>query len=247
VACGAVDRETVEPWGLASGPQGIRIDRETYQTNVPAVFAAGNAIRGRGMVVRSVADGREAALAIDQYLAGRPVVGRHKPFSVRLGKLREGEVDQFVALAGNAPKIDSDRSFDAGEAVAQAGRCLRCDCRALDSCHLRRYAERYGADPNRFKAERKTVRLHDQHGQVLYEPGKCIDCGLCIQIVEAAGEPLGLAFVGRGFDVRIGVPFDRSLEEALGKTALECVAACPTAAMSLKDGVRGVELPILVR
>ena len=67
---------------------------------------------------------------------------------------------------------------------------------------------------------------------MLYEPGKCIDCGLCIQIVEAAKEPLGLTFIGRGFDVRVGVPFDRSLEEALGRVAAECIAACPTAALA---------------
>ena len=40
----------------------------------------------------------------------------------------------------------------------------------------------------------------------------------------------GLTFVGRGFDVRIGVPFDRSMDEALGKVAAQCVAACPVGA-----------------
>ena len=37
-----------------------------------------------------------------------------------------------------------------------------------------------------------------------------------VQIASARGEPLGLSFVGRGFDVRVGVPFNRSLEEAAG-------------------------------
>jgi NADH dehydrogenase/NADH:ubiquinone oxidoreductase subunit G len=72
---------------------------------------------------------------------------------------------------------------------------------------------------------------------VIYEPGKCIDCGLCIQIATAAKEPLGLTFVGRGFDVRVGVPFDRSLEEALGRVAAECIAACPTAALAWRERI----------
>ncbi|MGD2110864.1 MAG: hypothetical protein PVI86_15910, partial [Phycisphaerae bacterium] len=49
-------------------------------------------------------------------------------------------------------------------------------------------------------------------------------------------EPLGLTFVGRGFDVRVGVPFDRTVAEALTHTARECVDACPTGALAFKDG-----------
>jgi NADH dehydrogenase/NADH:ubiquinone oxidoreductase subunit G len=56
---------------------------------------------------------------------------------------------------------------------------------------------------------------------------------------------LGLTFVGRGFDVRIGVPFQRSLEEALGKVAAQCVAACPTAALAFRETNRGLALPLV--
>ena len=70
-------------------------------------------------------------------------------------------------------------------------------------------------------------------GSVLFEPGKCIKCELCVKIAAAAGEPLGLSFVGRGFDVELHVPFDGQMDEALTKVAAECVAACPTAALQL--------------
>ncbi len=70
----------------------------------------------------------------------------------------------------------------------------------------------------------------------MYEPGKCIKCGICVRITEKAGEKLGLTFVGRGFDVRVAVPFDDSLEAGLTKTAKECVAACPTGALAMKNG-----------
>jgi len=50
----------------------------------------------------------------------------------------------------------------------------------------------------------------------------------------AAGERLGLTFVGRGFErARRPCP-RRSLAEALTKAAAECVAACPTAALAWK-------------
>ena len=36
-----------------------------------------------------------------------------------------------------------------------------------------------------------------------------------LRAAAQAGEPLGLTFVGRGFDVRVDVPLDRSLRDAL--------------------------------
>jgi hypothetical protein len=38
-----------------------------------------------------------------------------------------------------------------------------------------------------------------------------------------------------GSDVRVGVAFGGSLAEALGKSAADCVAACPTGALAFRD------------
>ena len=56
-----------------------------------------------------------------------------------------------------------------------------------------------------------------------------------MQITKKHGEPLGLAFVGRGFDVRIGVPFGGTLSDAFTVAADECVRSCPTAALAFRD------------
>jgi len=74
---------------------------------------------------------------------------------------------------------------------------------------------------------------------VIYESGKCIDCGLCIQITAQEGEKLGLTFVGRGFNVRVAVPFDRTIADALKHTARKCARACPTGALTLRREIRG--------
>ena len=41
-----------------------------YQTNVPGVFAAGDARRGQSLVVWAISEGREAARHADAYLSG---------------------------------------------------------------------------------------------------------------------------------------------------------------------------------
>ena len=51
------------------------------------------------------------------------------------------------------------------------------------------------------------------------------------------GEELGLAFVGRGFGVRVAVPFNGSFDDGLKKAARACIEACPTAALAWRDEV----------
>ena len=109
------------------------------------------------------------------------------------------------------------------------------DCRKADNCQLRTWCETYKASRSRYTGPRKRFRQDIRHPDIVYEPGKCIACGTCIRIAGAAGEPLGLSFIGRGFDVEVGVPFERSIAEALKTAAAECARACPTGALAFKD------------
>jgi len=216
----------------------IQIDRNTLQTNIGGVFVGGNATgRKSNMTVRSVADGKIASVSVAQYISNLPVVGIHKQFTVRMGKLAGEEIQEFMAGVSKAPRRVSssgNAGFSEQEAHIESLRCLRCDCRKSDNCKLRNYAEAYGANPNKYKRERKLFKRYIQHPDIIYEPGKCIACGLCIQIASKAREAMGLAFIGRGFNVRVGVPFNRSIAEGLQKVAAQCADACPTGALALK-------------
>ncbi len=62
--------------GIAD-PLGIKLDRRSnfktdhqYQTNMPGIFAAGDARRGQSLVVWAISEGREAARHADAYLSG---------------------------------------------------------------------------------------------------------------------------------------------------------------------------------
>ena len=139
-----------------------------------------------------------------------------------------------LALLRTDLQNDSPEGITDDQARGEALRCLHCDCRKYDTCKLRIYAEKYQARPNRYKQTRPIFEQNLQHPDIIFEPGKCINCGLCVQIAAAAGEKPGLTFVGRGFDVRVRVPFNDSLKEALTQqTAAQCAAACPTGALAL--------------
>jgi NADH dehydrogenase/NADH:ubiquinone oxidoreductase subunit G len=103
---------------------------------------------------------------------------------------------------------------------------------------LQHYAQVYGAEANRFHAKRRTLEQQIQPGGVIFEPGKCILCGICVKLTEQAGEPLGLTFIGRGFDVRIGAPLNRTIEEGLRQVAADVVYHCPTGALCFDEGIR---------
>jgi NADPH-dependent glutamate synthase beta subunit-like oxidoreductase len=223
---------------LKTSETGIIVDGRTYQTSLPGVFAGGDAVRKRRLTVRAVADGKEAAAAICQYLCGRDVTGPTKPFNIRMGTLKDGEIETFMASAGKAPRTEPSaqgHGFADRQARDEAQRCLHCDCRKADNCKLRQYAHDYQAKARRYKGDLRLFEQYLQHADVIFEPGKCIDCGLCVQITARAGEALGLTFMGRGFDVRVAVPFEHSIAEGLKQTAHECVTACPTGALAFKN------------
>jgi ferredoxin len=223
------------PAADAAGPVTIPIDNRTYQTAIAGVFCGGDAAKSTNrMSVRAVADGKAIAESIDQYLRLGPagVVGQAKLYTTRVGKVKEGEIALFMAAAsasraGRAVPADG---LSAEQAVGESLRCLHCDCAKADNCRLRDFSAMCDARPSHFKAVRRTFEYY-RHGEIVYEPGKCIACGLCIRVAERSGEPVGLTFTGRSFGVRMAVPLGKSLSEGLQKCADECVRVCPTGAL----------------
>ncbi len=229
--------------------RGIAVDPATLATNLDGVFAGGDGVTGADLAVRAVAAGKLAAVSIDQYLGGRPVVGNPEMISVVMGKLDEREMAEFfrgieAQARVAAPHLAVERratSFDEVEpalspevARQEARRCLGCGCYKATSCQLRQYATEYGADPTRFAGARRKFRRDGSHPEVVYEPGKCILCGACVAVAERNGDGLGLAIVGRGFDAAVAVPLEGTLIEALPAVARDVAAVCPTGAFALK-------------
>ena len=55
----------VTKWGT------IKIDFDTFKTNISGVFAAGDIVRGASLVVWAIKDGRDAAFSIDKFLKNK--------------------------------------------------------------------------------------------------------------------------------------------------------------------------------
>jgi NADH dehydrogenase/NADH:ubiquinone oxidoreductase subunit G len=126
--------------------------------------------------------------------------------------------------------------FSDEEAVTEAMRCMHCDCRDAEQCKLRLYSDIYRADQKRFRTSpRKAVSKHFQTEGIVYEPGKCVKCGICVRLTEKYREKFGLTYIGRGFDIVIGTPFHETLDSSLRETSTLVAERCPTGALSLRN------------
>ncbi|MAE60101.1 MAG: glutamate synthase [Planctomycetaceae bacterium] len=240
LAVGHIDDQLGGALGVTMSDHGIAAERATFRTDLPGVFAAGGSVRQTRLAVRSVADGKDAAVQIDRHLAGNTGLVVLDTYNSLMGRLREDELADYMLGAPELERITPagglKRGYGPDEALTEAQRCLQCDCSAACDCRIRQYATQYEADRNRFRGTRRRFERRVRASDVIYEPGKCIACGLCVEITRQAGEPLGVTFVGRGFDVRIATPNDQSISDGLGRVAAECIDACPTGSLVFAGG-----------
>jgi NADH-quinone oxidoreductase subunit F len=122
-----------EKWG------GIVADKDTMLTSKRGVFAGGDAVSGPNTVIEAIAAGKKAAKLMRRYLAGKGLVvfedialpetyvappetngdGPKEPERAKIPRL---------AVAKRAKNFcEVEQCLSAGDALAEARRCLRCD------------------------------------------------------------------------------------------------------------------------
>lgn len=113
----------------------IRID-ENLMTTAPGVYAGGDAAFGPKNLIDAVANGKRAAIAIDEYLTKQK---RNTIYDVRIEQYytpRYGMMEDYDRFERKTPNVaepekrvgvqEIELSFDEDEAVKQASRCLTC-------------------------------------------------------------------------------------------------------------------------
>ncbi len=246
LAMGETDRETASRLGMAFGERGVEIDPKTHRTRLENVFAGGGLVHPGKLAVRSAGHGWSMAWSANQLLSGMPVTGPAQRFQSRIGRAAGEELLEFMkesvrSESAEPPSGGTAAGYTADEAVREAGRCLHCDCRKPEHCRLREYAEVYDISGNHFRGEERNPVEKDFSSElVVFEPGKCIKCGICVRLTAASRISPGLALINRGFQVKVAVPFNESLESGLAEIAEACANACPTGALALvnKEGNR---------
>jgi predicted molibdopterin-dependent oxidoreductase YjgC len=103
---------------------------------------------------------------------------------------------------------------------------------------MQAYMSGYGADPERFGANRATVTQPIKIDNELYvrDYSKCV---LCYKCVEACGvdaqNTFAIAVAGRGFSAHIATEFDVPLPDSACVYCGNCIGVCPTGALMFKS------------
>lgn len=239
LATGAAEAGKADEWGVERTERGIQVQAGTFQTSEVGLFAIGGAVAPLRMAVRAGADGKAAAKSCHLYLSGLPVKVEPERFDSMIGKATESDLGEFMRGVDRGRRVTprEGSGLDEVEVVREARRCMHCDCRKTDECTLRRMAERFGAQAKRFRPEKRVeLTIIDDHRDVVFEPGKCIRCGLCVRLTEKEGDAHTLMFAGRGSGTRVSPPLGVKFREMLGSSATIVVEACPTGALAWKKG-----------
>ncbi|MDP2866236.1 MAG: FAD-dependent oxidoreductase, partial [Elusimicrobiota bacterium] len=144
--------------GYAAGiktQRGVLIaDEATQATNLPGVFAGGDAVSGPASVIHAIAAGRRAALAIQRYLGG----GRRRPAQAPAEV--SGLLELNAGCAAHSARTSCSESVGLSpEGLrAEAGRCLDCGCVAVNASDLAPALEALGA---RIKTTKRTLAAEE--------------------------------------------------------------------------------------
>ncbi|MGI6713275.1 MAG: pyridine nucleotide-disulfide oxidoreductase/dicluster-binding protein [Bacillota bacterium] len=161
----------------------VIVDPVTFSTGRQGVFAGGS-LRSKESpysAISSISDGRRAAISIERYL---------KNLSLSGDREKEGiyETQLIVNLDGikslpAVPFRDKKTGYTKDEAVAEAKRCLQCQC--LECMKACKYLEHFKQYPGKcIRAVVKNIIIQPGMGIRMATPfiNSCNLCGLCGEV-----------------------------------------------------------------
>ncbi|PIE76680.1 hypothetical protein CSA17_00985, partial [bacterium DOLJORAL78_65_58] len=228
------------------------VDTTTLETNIPGVFAGGDAVDdGPTVVIDAIGDGQRAAKTMISYVLGterqREPFVVNKSFWTKPGKQELGEIPESPRHELHLLEVDQRRNsfaevatgFEFADNAHETARCLSCGCVRFDDCSLRLYGEEYDVDMNRYKGYVRKHKPDERHPYVSYDPNKCILCSRCIRTCERVLPISALGLVGRGFKTEMRPAMNDALQDTNCVSCGNCIDACPVGALTPKYAFQG--------
>ena len=116
--------------------------------------------------------------------------------------------------------------------------CLTCG--KSGDCELQKYAEEYGITKIRYAEKEDYLPIDDSSPSIVRDPNKCILCGACVRACSEFQGHSVLGFANRGSKTVVEPMNGRPLGQVDCVNCGQCVAVCPTGALTIKSSLDDV-------
>jgi len=117
-------------------------------------------------------------------------------------------------------------------------KCLSCV--RGNHCELQKLAYDYGINEDHFKDDEPQYEIDDSTPYVVRDNNKCIQCLRCVSTCNNVQQIGAIGQIRRGFDVRVGSPFDKGLDTTSCVGCGQCIVSCPVGALYEKSNIDDV-------
>ncbi|MGN0348618.1 MAG: NADH-dependent [FeFe] hydrogenase, group A6 [Roseburia sp.] len=149
-------------------------------------------------------------------------------------------IDEGMEVWTNTPKVLDSRRKTLQLLLSNHNRkCLSCV--RSKNCELQTLTRELGVeDESYYEGEKTPSEIDASAAHMIRDNSKCVLCRRCTAVCEKTQSIGVIGANERGFDTFIGSPFGMGLGETSCVSCGQCIAVCPTGALSEKDSIQEV-------